>query len=524
MASAADNSVEPKDVPCGATVALPRLVASTRSVPWRHEAPLDVYRSVGAGRWSVLLESAQEDVDWGRYTLVGGNPLVGVELWPDRTTLWRGDGLRFTLPAVSAGGCVPLLRRVLKTCLGACSEVPLMGGGLVGYVGFGAAPLLHPVPVSPRPSFMPLASLFIPGDVVVFDAVLRRIHIMALREQGAASSGGGEVLLDRLTERVQRATSMECTEPEVGNPVGGASMDARLAPVLPRPEVEGAVAAAREAVRSGEAIQVVVAQPFASSTETDPLETYRALRDVNPSPYMFHVKLGEHTLVGSSPETMVRARNGRAVVRPIAGTRRRGATTAEDKALERELMSDPKERAEHLMLLDLARNDLSRVAKPGGVHVDSAFQVETYSHVMHLVSSVSAELEEGVDSLDVFSAAFPAGTVAGAPKVRAMQLLSELETCGRGAYAGAVGYFGSNGEVDTCICIRTLTFGESGLPGAPRVVAFGGAGVVADSEPAREYQEMVHKVAVLSEALQRASGTGSKLVGLLRLAREATCF
>jgi anthranilate synthase component 1 len=262
---------------------------------------------------------------------------------------------------------------------------------------------------------------------------------------------------------------------------------------------EAAVLRAKEAIYAGEAIQIVLSQAFEGESEVDPLSAYRALRVLNPSPYLFHLRLGEETLVGASPEVMVRVEGRRALLRPIAGTRPRGQTPEEDRRLEGELLADEKERAEHVMLVDLGRNDLGRIARPGAVNLEESFLVERYSHVMHLVSTVSAELREGLDGVDVLAATFPAGTVSGAPKVRAMELIAELEPRARGVYAGAVGYLGFDGNVDTCIAIRTLLFHRG------RVHLQAGAGIVADSDPAREYEETLHKARALRRALDVAA-------------------
>ncbi|MBE0618543.1 MAG: anthranilate synthase component I family protein, partial [Proteobacteria bacterium] len=299
--------------------------------------------------------------------------------------------------------------------------------------------------------------------------------------------------IDEVLARLRRPLPAEAVfPPQVPAP--------EIRPVIPRERFEAMVRRAREQIHAGEAIQVVLSQVFEGACALDPFTVYRALRALNPSPYLFHLAMGEETLVGASPEVMVRVEGDRGLVRPIAGTRPRGADGAEDAALEAELLADAKERAEHVMLVDLGRNDLGRVAKPGAVRLEESFAVERYSHVMHLVSTVSAELRDGVDGLDVLGATFPAGTVSGAPKVRAMEIISELEPRERGVYAGAVGYLGFDGNLDTCIAIRTLVFHEG------KVYLQAGAGIVADSDPAREYEETLHKSRALRRALEVAAG------------------
>jgi len=265
-----------------------------------------------------------------------------------------------------------------------------------------------------------------------------------------------------------------------------------------RDAFEAAVRRCKTYVEAGDVIQVVLSQRLATRTPADPFDAYRALRIVNPSPYMYYLRLGDLRIAGTSPEVLVRLEDGCVDVRPIAGTRRRGRTPAEDRALETELLGDAKERAEHIMLVDLGRNDVGRVARPGSVEVTELMAVERYSHVMHLVSQVRGRLAEGFDAFDVFRACFPAGTVTGAPKVRAMEIVEELEPVRRGPYAGAVGYFSFSGNMDTCITIRTVVFSE----GTAYVQA--GAGIVADSDPAREYQETLNKAEAMLHAIAMA--------------------
>jgi len=255
---------------------------------------------------------------------------------------------------------------------------------------------------------------------------------------------------------------------------------------------------ARAYILAGDIFQVVPSQRFRTKISAEPFEVYRALRLINPSPYMYFLRCGDSTIAGASPEVMVRLEGDRIELRPIAGTRRRGATEEEDKALEEELLSDPKERAEHIMLVDLGRNDVGRVSRAGSVHVSELMVIERYSHVMHIVSNVRGSIEKGRDAYDVVRACFPAGTVSGAPKIRAMEIIDELEPTGRGPYAGAVGYFGFSGNMDTCITIRTLVIKDD------TAYIQAGGGVVADSVPALEYQETVNKAKAMLRAVEMA--------------------
>ncbi|HWR59900.1 MAG TPA: anthranilate synthase component I family protein, partial [Thermodesulfovibrionales bacterium] len=265
-----------------------------------------------------------------------------------------------------------------------------------------------------------------------------------------------------------------------------------------QPRYEQAVLKAKEYIKAGDIFQVVPSQRFETRISVEPFEIYRALRLINPSPYMYFLRCGEATITGTSPEVMVRLEKDRIELRPIAGTRRRGSTEDEDKTLENELLADPKERAEHIMLVDLGRNDVGRVSEPGSVRVSELMVIERYSHVMHIVSNVRGALSRGNDAFDVVRACFPAGTVTGAPKIRAMEIIDELEPTRRGPYAGAVGYFGFSGNMDTCITIRTLVIKDK--------VAYiqAGGGVVADSVPALEYQETVNKAKAMMRAVEMA--------------------
>ncbi|MGH7411966.1 MAG: anthranilate synthase component I family protein, partial [Candidatus Methylomirabilis sp.] len=272
----------------------------------------------------------------------------------------------------------------------------------------------------------------------------------------------------------------------------------QLSSTMSHEEFIQAVKTAKEYVRAGDVVQVVISQRLSAKTSADPFDIYRALRVINPSPYMYYLRLGDLRVAGSSPEVLVRFEGGKIDLRPIAGTRPRGRDDEEDLALEQELLHDPKERAEHIMLVDLGRNDVGRVARIGSVAVTELMAVERYSHVMHIVSNIKGVLEEGHDAFDLLRACFPAGTVTGAPKIRAMEIIEELEGVRRGPYAGAVGYFGFSGNMDTCITIRTVLIAD----GTAHVQA--GAGIVADSDPQREYEETMNKAKGMIKALEMA--------------------
>ncbi|HVB77068.1 MAG TPA: chorismate-binding protein [Candidatus Nitrosotalea sp.] len=390
------------------------------------------------------------------------------------------------------GDPLAALRELAAEELAPTPGLPRFLGGAVGYLGYESSGHFErlPRPLGAGPG-MPESAFLRAESLAVFDHVTQRLRLITVhRPRREALS----VAVDRLDQMQAR-------------------LDAELVLPPPRPGVahqgwtsnvtqEGFVAmvgAAKEHILAGDAFQIVLSQRFSKPLEARPLDVYRALRGINPSPYMYHLSLGgERHLVGTSPELLVQVEDGRVQVRPLAGTRRRGADDEEDQRLERELLEDQKERAEHVMLVDLGRNDVGRVCRPGSVQVDRLMEVERYSHVMHISSSVSGRLAPGRDSLDALRAAFPAGTVSGAPKIRAMEIIAELEPELRGAYAGALGYVGFGGNIDMAITLRTIVIADG------RVYVQSGAGVVADSEPEREYQETLEKAGAMFAAMERA--------------------
>ena len=466
------------------------LVPVVRRIPADTETPVSTYLKTAQGPWSFLLESVEGGTQWGRYSLVGYDPFLVVEARGDEVMVRRGHAVE------RSRGPAAALRRVLAEHRVARSpDLPRLVGGLVGYLGYGPARLFERLPEPGEdPVGLPDLRLFAPRKLLAFDNVRKTLDVLVLvrAEDGVQGYDRAREEIDEVLARLRRPLPEAAVFPP-------ARPAPDLRPVIPRERFEGMVRVAREAIFAGEAIQIVLSQPFEGSCQLDPFTVYRALRALNPSPYLFHLALGEETLVGASPEVMVRVEGSRGLVRPIAGTRPRGADGVEDAALEADLLADAKERAEHVMLVDLGRNDLGRVAKPGAVRLEESFSVERYSHVMHLVSTVSADLREDVDGLDVLAATFPAGTVSGAPKVRAMELIAELEPRERGVYAGAVGYLSFDGNVDTCIAIRTMVFHGG------KVYLQAGAGIVADSNPALEYEETLHKSQALRRALEWAA-------------------
>jgi anthranilate synthase component I len=462
--------------------------------------PLAVYRRLAAlSPYRFLFESVTGGEQVSRYSILGAAPREVYRLHPDRLERQRGGRIE-ALP----GPPLVALRQVVSGVAADPGPIPFTGG-FVGYFGYDLVRLVERLPGRPPdPYGLPVALFARYDTVVVFDHAYQRVLAIANEVEGETTVADAEARLARL-ERLLTAAGG----------AGGVAMPGsgrrprRFASSLDGAGFQRAVVRAKEYIAAGDAFQVVLARRFSLSRRVEPLALYRAVRLVNPSPYMVLLETPEVALVGASPEMLVRKSGRRIEARPIAGTRPRGADADGDRALAEDLLADPKERAEHVMLVDLGRNDLGRVARPGSVEVASFMEVERYSHVMHLVSSVEAELDPAFHGgagggLDALLACFPAGTVSGAPKVRAMEIIDELEPEGRGPYAGAVGYLAFSGDLDTCITIRTLVVGK----GETSVTA--GAGIVADSDPAAEQRETESKAEALFAAVDLAEGLAER--------------
>ncbi|MEL6347239.1 MAG: chorismate-binding protein [Myxococcota bacterium] len=468
--------------------------------------PISLYEALSAGRRrSFLLESVVGGDVMGRYSFVGADIRGHLRFSSGEVTVTRSgsDGAAWTRSPCGD----PL--EVLQTELSAWRvwsprPLPRFIGGAVGYLGFDCVRSFEPRVSLARGVGLgaPDGELLLADSLAVYDHVSRRVTLIvhaSLRGDRAVSYAAA---VERLHAMVGRL-SLPSRPPEAPwvLPAGPLPPVADVLPLTTnrtREDMEAAVRQAKAAIEAGEVFQVVPSLRITAPVQIAPLTLYRALRAVNPSPYMFLLGLGERSLVGASPEVLVRLEGDDLLVRPIAGTRRRGETAEEDAALAADLLSDEKELAEHRMLVDLGRNDLGRIAARGTVRVEDREHIERYAHVMHIVSDVRAKLRAGLDAFDVFRACFPAGTVSGAPKVRACAMLSELEPDRRGPYAGAVGYFGVDGSLDTCIAIRTLVVDDAGV----HVQA--GAGVVHDSVPSREHAECQRKALSCLRALQLA--------------------
>ncbi len=487
-----------------------------RELPADLETPVSVYLKLAAGGGpSFLLESVSGGEQLARYSFIGVNPsqafvLKGAHL--ETHLLQAGHEAVSRLELEPNANPLEALRGVLGEQAGPEADqaaldsrpggLPRFTGGLVGYMGYELMRFFEPsVRLSEHPD-LPDAIFLLADTVVAFDHAFGRLLLIGNAIPGSANGASPQAVARRLDEIEARLRS------PIPERAPGMRLPGNFEQVasMTRPQFIHAVEQAKEHILAGDIFQVVLSQRIDRQTNAAPFDIYRALRRLNPSPYMFFFDFdrlaGEQSLhlIGASPEMHVRLEGRRAAVRPIAGTRRRGQSAEEDARLERELLADPKERAEHIMLVDLGRNDLGRICEYGSVQVNEQMTIERYSHVIHIVSHVEGHLRPEYDAFDLLKATFPAGTVSGAPKIRAMQIIDELEPTPRGAYAGAVGYFGYDGSMDTCIAIRTMVMrGQT-------VSMQAGAGIVADSAPANEYQETLNKLNALAVALEIAEG------------------
>ena len=461
------------------------------------ETPVSAFLKIDDGGDAFLLESVEGAEKWGRYSFLGVAPKLVFQSRGHEVSVGSpGAPLRPRPVSDPFAEVQALLGRHRPV---AVKGLPRFSGGLVGYLGYDLVRFFERLPERAADDLgLPDQYLMLIDTLLVFDNTAQKIKVVthaALDGESnpRAAYDAACARIDQLIERLARAVEVP-THPRLPE---------RAAPVranMTQAEYEALVRRAKEYIVAGDVIQVVLAQRFECPLRAHPFNIYRCLRTVNPAPYMFYLRLGGNILIGSSPEVMVRLEGREITVRPIAGTCPRGTEERQDAELERELTSDPKEMAEHIMLVDLGRNDVGRVAAIGSVVVTERMIVERYSHVMHMVSNVRGVLRDGLDCFDAFRATFPAGTLTGAPKIRAMEIIEELEPVRRGVYGGAIGYFSFSGNMDTCIGIRTLLVKD----GAVYVQA--GAGIVADSEPEREHAECVNKSRAMIQAVRLAEG------------------
>ena len=462
------------------------------------ETPVSAFLKVANRPMSFLLESVEGGAVRGRYSIIG--------LEPD--LIWRANGTRAEISRgrFATDGFAPCPQSPLEALRALLAEsrielphdLPPMAAGLFGYLGYDMVRLMEELPTNkPDPIGLPDALLTRPTLIVVFDTVKDTLTVVTpVRPQAGVSA---KTALARATERISGvvdALDAPLDKQAAGDEAGPITVPAQSN--TDPADYKAMVLRGKEYIAAGDVFQVVLSQRFEAPFALPPFSLYRALRRVNPAPFLYFLDYGSFAIAGSSPEVLVRVRDSTVTIRPLAGTRPRGATPHEDKALEDELLGDPKERAEHLMLLDLGRNDVGRVAAIGTVNVTDQFFIERYSQVMHIVSNVEGKLAAGRDALDALVGGFPAGTVSGAPKVRAMQIIDELEKEKRGLYAGCVGYFSAAGEMDTCIVLRTALIKDG------KMYVQAGAGIVADSDPDTEQQECINKAKALFRAAEEA--------------------
>lgn len=459
------------------------------------ETPLSAYLKLANGPYSYLFESVQGGEKWGRYSIIGLPCRTVVRVTGHDIVVEKDGEVIETAAAADPLGWIEDFRARYK--VPEVAGLPRFTGGMVGYFGYDTVRYVESRlsgKMKPDPLGTPDMLLMVSDEVLVFDNLRGKlyvvIHVNPVVDQAWDKAQQRlDTLVQRLREAAPRYHALAraqrvCEEDFVSG--------------FTRQGFESAVERIKQYILEGDVMQVVLSQRLSVPYQAPPLDLYRALRSLNPSPYMFYMDLCGFHVVGSSPEILVRLEDGLITVRPIAGTRPRGATEAQDRALEQDLLADPKERAEHLMLIDLGRNDVGRVSETGSVNVTEKMVIERYSHVMHIVSNVTGHLKPGMTAIDVLRATFPAGTVSGAPKVRAMEVIDELEPVKRGIYAGAVGYIGWNGNMDTAIAIRTAVIKDGTL----HIQA--GAGIVADSVPALEWEETMNKGRAIFRAVAMA--------------------
>ncbi len=467
----------------------PRLVPVYRRLMADSLTPVSAFHKLDAGPCACLMESVVGGEKVGRYSFLTADPFMQIELRGPRIKLIGAAGTE-TAGATEFDSPDPLAelqRRVESFKAIRLPELPPFTGGAIGYAGYDVVRYTEHLPGAPHDDRnLPDLAFAFYDRMVVFDNINKTIVVVAMarldRFEPAEAYRDAKQRIDAMVERLSRGTDLPPVDIDTGGPPKIAYRSN-----CTQKEFEQAVERCVEYIRAGDIFQVVISQRLEVDVRSTPLDIYRALRIVNPSPFMFYLRTPSVTLVGSSPEVMVRVVDGQVTVRPLAGTRPRGRTDEEDRRLADELLADPKERAEHVMLVDLGRNDVGRVARFRSVEVTDVMAIERYSHVMHITTNVSGQLAEGKNAFDALRACLPAGTVSGAPKVRAMQIIDEMEQTRRGPYAGAVGYIDYGGNMDTCIALRTIVVQGN------KAYVQAGAGIVADSQPAAEYQETLNK-------------------------------
>ncbi|MDD4956175.1 MAG: anthranilate synthase component I [Candidatus Omnitrophica bacterium] len=456
------------------------------------DTPLSAFLKIDKGPFSYLLESVEGGKHVGRYSFLGSDPSLVIESKGADMKVRRGPEVESYKTSTDP---IDEVRSIMKDF----RFVPVKGlprfcGGLVGYIGYDMVRFVEEVPDNnPEELDMPDMQLVLTDTILIFDHVDHKIKIVSNAILDGDASGAYDAAVEKIGAIVEKMR-LPVTEPKVSTGMTANKVESNFT----ESAFGDAVEKAKEYIRAGEIIQIVLSQRFRRRTGADPFSVYRALRSINPSPYMYYLKFGDQRIVGSSPEILVRCEDGNVEIRPIAGTRKRGESEEKDIELEKELLADPKERAEHVMLVDLGRNDIGRVCEYSSVKTLQLMHIERYSHVMHIVSDIVGKLGKDKDVYDLIRATFPAGTVSGAPKVRAMELIDELENLRRGLYAGCIGYISFSGNIDMCITIRTI------IMDGDEANIQAGAGIVLDSDPVNEFKETVNKAMAMMKAIDFA--------------------
>lgn len=465
-----------------------------KEIPTGALTPVSAFQKIGDGN-SYLLESVEGQEKIARFSFIGAEPSLILKSRANAIEINK-DG---RVKKYFADDPLKEIEKIMNNFRAAeVKGLPRFSGGLVGYMGYDMVRFFEKLPDKNPDNLQAPDSIFMMADVlVIFDHSTRKVKIVVNAYPAQDSKVKAQGLYEEAIKKIEEIAE-RLNAPEKKKKIKTRSKKHKISSNFTKQEFENLVKRAKEYIKAGDIIQVVPSQRFHTKLNCEPLDVYRSLRSLNPSPYMYYLNFNELKLVGSSPELLVRCENGVVETRPIAGTRPRGRNEAEDKKLEKELLADTKERAEHVMLVDLGRNDIGRVCRPGSVRVTDFMFIEKYSHVMHIVSNCRGILGKDKNAFDVLRACFPAGTVSGAPKVRAMEIIDELENTRRGYYAGAIGYFSFSGNMDTCITIRTMF-----VKGRDAYIQAGG-GIVADSIPSMEYQETVNKAKAMMRAIQIA--------------------
>ncbi|MDP6916703.1 MAG: anthranilate synthase component I [SAR86 cluster bacterium] len=457
------------------------------------ETPLSVFKKLGNQPYSYLFESVEGGEKWARYSLIGLPASTVIKVFNNEIQIWE-DG-KITEKLISEDPLKFLEEYQENIKVKVNEELPGFTGGLVGYLGYDCIRYIEPRLSQsnlPDPLGTPDALFMLSEEVAVFDNLNNKLHLIVLsKSESKEDITSANERLKELSDKLLTPLALDELE-EINSPV----TEKDFVSGFGEKEFKESVEKIKEYIRAGDVMQVVCSQRMSVPFTSDPVELYRSIRHLNPSPYLYYLNLEEFHIVGSSPEILARLENGEVTVRPIAGTRRRGKDDMDDIAMEEDMVNDPKEIAEHLMLIDLGRNDIGRIAEPGTVEVTQRFGIERYSHVMHMVSNVRAKLRKGLKSMDVFRATFPAGTLSGAPKIRAMEIIDEFEPVKRGIYGGAIGYFSWQGNMDMAITIRTAIIKDEVL------YIQAGGGFVADSDPELEWKESLNKGRAIFKAVE----------------------